>query len=308
LGRRYRKEPDTYSLSVRPLSEAFITKLEDLIMKKNFFFLLILGLPLTALPINDYPKFQQWESLTEVVYYAPDNLWEYINGAADQFIDYGFSTVGVGEFKTEGIQFSVDIYDMGSPLNAFGVYATESKGVKNRYRIGAEAAISLPSQALMIKGNYYVKLYVFEGELQEILGKTILNDIADKLAGSMTMPPELHNLPESGRIDRSEGYTRLGFLGLSDLKNCLYADYLDKEGEKYHYFMVQPDQDQTPKDIFEKFGEGWELQKWKNYSIKIRKIPYQGMTTIILLPAGIFGVSNSTSQQVATERLKAFIP
>ncbi len=273
-------------------------------LRATIVFLITLGMTVSITTADDFPKFSHWKGLTEVVHYTPDNLWEYINGAADQFIDYGFLTVGVGEFETNGIQFSVDIYNMENTLNAFGVFSTESKGVKDRYKIGTQAAISLPAQALMFKGKYYIKLYAFEGEFTENSGMSILNEIANNLTGNETMPTELKSLPETGRIMGSEGYTRLGFLGLSDLKNCLYADYLDKDGEKYQYFSVHPDQDQTFKEIFDNYGTDWDSQELNKYPIKFKKIPYQGMTALILLPKGLYGVSNAPSIQVVFERLK----
>jgi len=256
---------------------------------------------------SDFPEFSNWKTLTEVIYYNPDNLWEYINGAADQFIDYGFLTVGVGEFETKGVQFSVDIYNMENPLNAFGVFATESRGVDNRYDIGTMAAISLPSQALMFKGKYYIKVYAFEGELNESSGKYLLKGIADKLEGRTGLPVDLQKLPRSGKINGSEGFTRIGFLGLSDLKNCLYADYVGEDGEKYQFFLVKPEKDRTVQETFESIDKGWNLQEWQQYKVKTRKIPYQGITAVILLPGGLYGVSNAPTPDIALERLKIFI-
>ena len=276
-------------------------------MKKTVLILIILVLNVSTITANDFPEFSNWKTLSEVMYYNPDNLWEYINGAADQFIDYGFLTVGVGEFETEGVQFSVDIYDMGNPLNAFGVFATESRGVKNRYDIGTLAAISLPSQALMFKGKYYIKIYAFEGELNESSGKIFLKDIAEKLDGSTELPAVLQKLPGSDKINGSEGFTRLGFLGLSDLKNCLYADYMDENGEKYQFFLVKPEKDRTDKETFENIDKGWKALEWQQNKVKTRKIPYQGITAVILLPGGLYGVSNAATPDIALERLKIFI-
>ena len=276
-------------------------------MKNSILILIFLALNTSSITANDFPEFSNWKTLTEVVYYNPDNLWEYINGAADQFIDYGFLTVGVGEFETEGVQFSIDIYDMVNPLNAFGVFATESRGVNNRYDIGTKAAISLPSQALMFMGKYYIKVYAFEGELTESSGELLLKGIADKLEDGIEFPAYLQKLPRSDKIYGSEGFTRIGFLGLSDLKNCLYADYTEEDGEKYQFFLVKPEKDQTVKETFASIDKGWKSEEWQQYKIKTRKIPYQGITAVILLPSELYGVSNAPTEEVLFERLKILI-
>ena len=57
------------------------------IMKITALLVLAASIPLSAV---EFPDVEGWEKTSEVKTYTPDNLWEYINGAADQFIEYGF--------------------------------------------------------------------------------------------------------------------------------------------------------------------------------------------------------------------------
>ena len=41
-----------------------------------------------------------WSRITEPEHYEADNLWEYINGQADFFIDYGFVRVDAAEYRS----------------------------------------------------------------------------------------------------------------------------------------------------------------------------------------------------------------
>lgn len=270
---------------------------------KHGFFCLFIGLNVSIVLAGEFPVFTEWKKLSDVNYYTPDNLWEYINGAADQFIDYGLLSTGAGEFETDGIQFTLDIYDMAAPLNAFGVYATESRGIKDRFPIGSEAAISFPSQALMFKGQFYIKIYAFKGALGLESGKEILEKISDKLPGATTKPAELERLPGIDRIPGSEGFIRIGFLGQSDLTNCLYAEYKDTSGASYKIFMIIPHTGSTSGEAFDALEKGWESREWNNLKIKARKIPYQGMAVVVLHPRGLYGVSGVEDMTVIDNRL-----
>ena len=42
---------------------------------------------------TDFPDIKGWQPQGEVLRYNSENLYEYINGAADQFIAYGFQLI-----------------------------------------------------------------------------------------------------------------------------------------------------------------------------------------------------------------------
>jgi hypothetical protein len=264
---------------------------------------------LIAAAVNaaDFPSSPDWQPLSDISTYRPDNLWEYINGAADQFIDYGMQICSVGEFKSGDVSFSIDIYDMDQPINAYGVYATESRGIETRLHLGSEAAISLPSQCLMFKDRYYIKVYVFEGQLTKPVAESILSAISDGLPGKNNIPAVLDLLPASGRIAGSEGFTRIGYLGLSDLRNCLFASYTDQSGETYQYFFMLLSAGEDAAQIFAALAPAWKAEEWDGPPLKIRKIPYQGFAGIMLSEKGLTGVSNAASSELIRQRLSVLL-
>ncbi|MEJ2628983.1 MAG: hypothetical protein P8078_10545, partial [bacterium] len=93
-------------------------------MKKIVIIFLII-LPLTVLFSFDFPSLPGWQQVGEVKMYHSDNLWEYINGAADHFISYGFEELTYGDISKDELTVTVNVYDMGSVLNAFGIYTSE---------------------------------------------------------------------------------------------------------------------------------------------------------------------------------------
>ena len=126
---------------------------------------IIVILIISPLHATDFPDIKGWKPISEVLRYNPDNLYEYINGAADQFIAYGFQELLTRDISSEGLQVTVDIYDMGTRLNAFGMFKTESPRDQQALIIGTEAFVSPPYQCLLLKENYYVKVNVYEGRM-----------------------------------------------------------------------------------------------------------------------------------------------
>jgi len=252
----------------------------------------------------DFPEIKGWTSTSEVTHYTPENLWEYINGAADQFLDYEFQFLRSREFKSDTTSVTIDIYDMGTPLNAFGMYTTERPIEYTPIRIGVESIISPPSQCLLLQGQYYVKVYAFEGEITENSGKSLLTSLADGLPGENNFTQEIAMLPVEGRISGSEGFVLEGYLGLSELNGCVFACYKDKEGKEFHYFYVILPSNDNFDALAKKLSEKWTETQLDGNTVLYRKIPYQGITGLIHLKKGVLGVSEASDESELLRRLK----
>ena len=66
-----------------------------------------------------------WTAVDQEYRYGRDDLWEYINGAAELFLTYKFRELVVADFEQGDDALTVSVYDMGSPLDAYGVFETE---------------------------------------------------------------------------------------------------------------------------------------------------------------------------------------
>ena len=73
------------------------------------------------------PRIDGWGLSEAAESYLPANLFEYINGAAEIYLSYDFEELIVGQFMKPDTDAnaSVEIYDMGSSVNAFGIYGAE---------------------------------------------------------------------------------------------------------------------------------------------------------------------------------------
>ncbi|TFH00937.1 MAG: hypothetical protein E4H13_06155 [Calditrichales bacterium] len=274
------------------------------------YLLFVLSFILIVCPVSpaadDFPALSGWEQTGEIQNYSPDNLWEYINGAADQFIDFNMQNLRMAEFTNGDVSVSVDIYDMELPRQAFGIYANESRGLTMRVQVGSQAALSLPAQLLMFKDKYYVKIYAFEGKLDETAGRQLLEMIAESLPGESRMPEQFDWLPAQNRKAGSEGFYRIGYLGLSELKNCLYAVYSDSNATEFQYFLTFPPTPGSTVTYLEEMKTRWKTAVVDGLTLYYREIPYQGFTGLLATAKGIFGTSDAPNLQVLAERLKFF--
>lgn len=278
------------------------------IVMKRFLSHIILLIPLAIVAFPGcsghdfvFPEVEGWMQEGEVSVYDAESLWEYINGAAELFVDYGVETCRTADLSSDDVTVSVDLYDMGSPLNAFGIFNLESSGVGEIFPGAVEAVIFAPYQALLIKGSIYVKVDVFEGELNNSIGKELLNAIANELPGQKSYPEELGLLPEAGRIAGSEGYQARGFLGLAELNNCIFAEYSGESDETWTGFVVNFSAGSS--SLWTELAGQWESLEHNGSTVLYRKIPYRGLVGVVQTGQGIEGVSGVADQEELLSRL-----
>jgi len=272
-------------------------------MKSPLFVLFItlyIPLPLSA---QDFPMPSGWSSHSEILSFTRDNLWEHINGAADQYLDLGFQDLQIQDFQKDSLAVSIEIYNMASDLNAFGIFALERPVPFEPLAIGSQGVLSLPGQALLFKNIYYVKIYAFEGELTETSAKMLLHGIADYLPGHSQFPKEFQTLPVLGRKMNSEGFAREVFLGLNELQNCLYAIYEDESGTQYRLFRIVTGSYPKSEEFFLNLSENWIGKDIYSYPARMITIPYQGMAAVVLTDQGLYGVSDCRDEAEIIKRM-----
>ncbi len=135
------------------------------------------------------------KSLTEG-YYSPDNLFEYINGNAELFISYDFrNLITLTYNKDESTEITVDIFDMGNPANAYGVF---SHSRENEDKFISDEIESEYGGGLLTfwKGKFYISILVYpETEGRKEIVKIISKMISNLIPGDNTKPSILSLLP-----------------------------------------------------------------------------------------------------------------
>ncbi len=252
----------------------------------------------------DFPDIPGWNPVSDVMSYTSENLYEYIDGAADQFIAYGFVELLSRDLAAESLKVTVDIYDMGELLNAYGIYKTERPRDEATLAIGSEAYVAPPYQALMFKAHFYVKINAFEGEITAENIVPLLTGLAAAFPGEPGFPEQLSALPPAGKIPDSEGYAREAFLGLAELNNCLYAFY-EADGKQFRYFIILPDGKATSASIWQELKKKWQQIEKNRRSVLVRNVPYVGLIGLTIAGDRIIGVTDCNDTAELLARLSA---
>lgn len=249
---------------------------------------------------SDFPEVAGWTQPGDVLIYDADTLWEYINGAAELFVAYGVQSCRTTDLTSGDLTVTVDLYDMGTPLNAYGVFEQEASGEDVEVAEAVAALVSPPYQALLLRGSIYAKVNVFEGELTMDAGRQLLGALAAALPGEVSPPPEFQLLPSGGKVAGTESYQAQAFLGLTELTNCVFAEYSTEGEEAWQGFVVIPE---SAPSVWETLAAEWESLEHNGSTVLFREVPYRGFVGVMRNGERVFGVSGAADQEQLIARL-----
>ncbi len=173
------------------------------------------------------PDPERWdlERVGEVDFYVPENLHEYINGAADIFFQYDFENLLSEEYKKGEFELTLDIYNMGSSMNAFGIYSAERSPNYQFTGIGVQASIS-EYGINFLQGPYYVKISAFgPREMIDSIMKPFAKDVSERIGETGEFPEELKFFLPNHKIEHSEKFIKKNPLGYEFLGPTFLASY-----------------------------------------------------------------------------------
>ncbi len=183
-----------------------------------------------------------WRTDGEPLLYGEDNLWEYIDGAAENFLSFEFKEVAAQDYASEtGTGLKVEVYEHASPLMAYGIYAQMRSPELVFHAIGNEA-FSDEYSIHFWKGPYYVRVAVYDQgpELTEAM-KSFASAIAAKIADPGTLPPESCVFPADGLVERDTRYLTEGVLGRARYPSAFVATYQWENERAKLYLSTLPD-------------------------------------------------------------------
>lgn len=196
-------------------------------MRKRHFsaFIFILFFASVSAQQISFPELEGFKKNTNYPTYGPDNLWDYINGAADTYLAYGFVDLHIAEYKKGKNVIKLEIYRHNENTLAFGIYSTERSPSFRFMNIGAQGYIA-DGSVNFFKGNYYVKIRTFsknESTLQST--QKLALKVANMLKGESQMPGVLSRFPDSGKKVNEETFINESVLGHKFLNKAYKADY-----------------------------------------------------------------------------------
>jgi hypothetical protein len=158
-------------------------------------------------------------------FYAAD-LYEYIDGEAVGYHAYDFVALLNQAYKVQDADVTVDIYDMGEPANAFGVYAAECSPENHFVAIGAEGYLG-DSALNFWQGRYYIELSGAsqKGNLNSIF-ESFAHDISGHIQGGKALPAVLALFPAEHLVAHSQKFLKKSPLGYDFLAPAYKATYV----------------------------------------------------------------------------------
>jgi hypothetical protein len=198
-------------------------------------------------------ELEGWSVAEAPVTHLPGTLYEYLDGGADRYLSHGFRRLlhvryQLGDDPLASV--TLDLYDMGSALGAFGMYAAgrwpelevEPWGVEG-YREGPVAAAW--------KGRVFVH-GESDDERPELIAmlERLVARAAQGAAGESTPPAILAALPAENRVPRSERYVPGNLLGHAFLSRGVTATY-EIEGRRAELFFSRLESEKEAEEALE---------------------------------------------------------
>ena len=148
--------------------------------------------------------------------YNPENLYKYIDGEAELYLPYGFRKAVTATYVKQGSKDAgivANIFEMGSLLDAFGIYANYRSPALEQLKVGAEGFID-ESQLMFYQNRYFVQIEASGTLIQEeSLFQSCAQTISRNLPDGKEKPRELEFLNVPGAVPLTEKYYAAGLLG-----------------------------------------------------------------------------------------------
>jgi hypothetical protein len=204
-------------------------------------------------------KMPDWTFTGAPRYFGPSNLYDLINGGAEIYVELGLKEMVTADYKSKkqrAVTVTLEIYDMGSPLGAFGRVARFLNGQSDPSRAGEGLPEALSTRGLLgdtdlifWKGRHLVHVTAMDEspeatpESMAKLGKALLPEFATACARAITedapFPSEVAAFPKEHLIARTEAWEPKTLAGHADLGPGFSARY--QEGEtRWTLFVTAP--------------------------------------------------------------------
>ena len=173
--------------------------------------------------IGSYARVEQ------VKIYPADSLWNYIDGAADEYLSYGVVQVATAEYSKGDLIYSIDIYEFAGLLGAFGIYAKRRLPDDNFINLGTEALLG-DSYLYLLKDRFFVTINAFSDELPDLEHLSVFaTALGSLIPGETAMPEQTLVFPQKRLIHHSEKFWPSGLEQYAAPESCFTADYRKKD-------------------------------------------------------------------------------
>lgn len=215
--------------------------------------------------------FDEWKT-SETRFFERDNLFDYLDGGAEIYLSYDFQKLMVQEYLLADKSIMVEIYQMSSSDDAFGLFSLNQEG--ENWTVGQDASYSFGILCFW-KDHFFVRIMDMEGEnsSQELILK-LGKGIAERIKGEGRPPQLLNRIPQDNLQKQSIFYfhknivlnnlyflSKENILNLSEKTNALLASY-GKDNQALKLVLIEYPDTLESRNAFENFN-----QKYLNVTI-----------------------------------------
>ena len=260
--------------------------------------------------IADSGLYAGFAEMGELEVYSPDTLYEKINGRAPAYLGFNFQELS---FRTYGIEslagqyLDVFIYEMDTPVNAFGIFSLEREAGAPSVDFVTDGYRS-DMGFFFRQGNTYV----------QVIASDLAADVMDaaaqfshELAGSIPVDDSgvgaVSMLPAEFQISGSTSYIQEYAYGLEQLNDVFEARY-EVDGLEFPFFGMASDTEslesafESVKAYFSDYGQIIESFEVNGYPVVVGEI-FGQYSVVFLSDQAIGGVMNADALEVP----KAFV-
>ncbi len=245
-----------------------------------------------------FPVIDNWKQPKKISTYNPGNLWDIINGAAENYISYQFEELLFGEYHNANNEYiAVEIYRHKNPVYAYGIYTQERPADADFLKIGTEG-YQIESSLNFLTDRYYVKIRTHnQSDTVKTTIRELAKKIADAIGGVTTLPEVVGCFPEQGKINKSEQFIAKNFIGLEFLNDVFTARY-KTSGKPFNLFVIACKNTGECKKLLKQYLKfaNHEKKRPKQESYTIHD-PYNGVVGLEWRQNYIFGIVNLTDKE-----------
>ncbi len=148
-----------------------------------------------------------WKATGEAVRYRGRTIFDYMDGAGEVYLAYNFRQLVVRRFERQAHPALIaEVYEMGTPADAFGVFSFDRQDPEASIGQGSEFGGGM---LRFWKGSHFVSIYgEGEGAEQEQAVLAIGRELASSIAGTGEPPRLLRALPAEKQVEGSVKFVR----------------------------------------------------------------------------------------------------
>ena len=198
-----------------------------------------------------FPAVPGFHIVQEPTAYAPGNLFEYIDGGADAFLQFDFEELQTATYlDARKVEVTTDIYRHKDAERAYGIYTQERPAGSTAIAVGADAYAGA-DHLEFVTGPFYVKLVQAGGKADFVL-RSFAEKIVEKLGGKRAVPAVLKAFPDDGKVPRAEKFAVHNFLGHTFLHDGVTVPY--QPGDlRFRLFAIRGKDDADAQRMVERY-------------------------------------------------------